>query len=98
MTFFEFVDAVNERLSSAGARPEGREAHPISWISFTRAGCLYRLRLDQPTATINLERGQGSFIVNTPTTWRQVESRPYLELESALPAVDELLLRFAPRV
>lgn len=102
MIFPEFVEAVAEHLKPTGAKVVQKlEAAPGGaawWLTFTKAGCLYRLRFDPHAATLTLEREQGSFVANSPSTWRFLDSRNPVDpgYETAMTPVEELLARFAP--
>jgi hypothetical protein len=100
LTFNSFVEAVAELLKGVRARVEQRQEDPEGaswWLSFNRASCLYRLTNDRRASTLVLEKGQGSFVPNTPPTWRVLDSRPQEDpsFESTLPLLKEMLTRFA---
>jgi hypothetical protein len=100
MIFPQFLEAVRADLQKVGARIVESSSIPgagtLWWITLSRAGCLYRIRLDQTADSVNLERGQGSFVPNAPTTWRLLEARPIPDLafEMALEGVEGVLRQF----
>lgn len=102
MTFSEFIDAAAERLKPVHGhlvqRQEFDGEGTAWWFTFTRGGMLYRMLYDRRASTLNFERGQGSFVPNSPGTWRSLEKREPQDttLETALEVVTELLERFKP--
>jgi hypothetical protein len=99
LTFNEFVDAAAELLKPVRARVEQRQEDDEGaswWVTFNRASCLYRLRIDRRVSTLLLEKGQGSFVPNSLPTWRTIDSRPQEDptFETSLLLVKEMLTRF----
>jgi hypothetical protein len=99
LTFNEFVDAAAELLKPVRARVEQRQEDDEGaswWVTFNRASCLYRIRIDRRVSTLLLEKGQGSFVPNSLPTWRTIDSRPQEDpaFETSLLLIKEMLTRF----
>ena len=104
MTFAEFIDSAAERLKPVQGRIAQRQEFSSDgaawWFTFTRAGVPYRFLYDRRASTLTLERSQGSFVPNSPGTWRALETRepPDTTLETALEIFTEVLGRFGARL
>lgn len=103
-TDFElFLGQVSDELSHCGGtllQRHSPNARAEAWdFSFRRAGCLYQVRFDGVSNTLSLEKGLGSFSVNTKPGWRPMETRELVNVSfpDALEAVRSFLSRFAPR-
>jgi hypothetical protein len=100
MTFTEFVNTAAQKLKPLQAqlveRHESESKGAVWWVAFRKAGSLYRVRFDGRAASLTLEREQGSFVPNSPSTWRLLETRQPddLSFEKALEVLDEMLERF----
>lgn len=99
LDFDRFVIEVGEQLKGVRARLEQRQESDEAtswWITFNRAACLYRLAGDRVTETVTLDRSIGSFIPNSQSTWRSLDSRPSQEpeFEAVLHVVKDILKRF----
>ena len=99
LTFHEFVDATAELLKPVRARMEQRQEEEEGaswWLTFNRASCLYRIRMDRRVSTLVLEKGQGSFVPNSLPTWRTIDSHPQEDpaFKTSLLLVQQMLTRF----
>src|SRR6266478_9180142 len=102
MSFSEFVESAGKSLADVqgrlGDRHETHEEGGPWWICFNRAPCLYRISFDPRASALILERGQGSFVPSSDSTWRLLESRPVADasFDTALAVLGDILKRFHP--
>ena len=101
MTFAEFIDAATERLKAVQGRIAQRQEFSSDGArggSPSRAPGPVPLPVRPPRQHPHAGAGAGSFVPNSPGTWRALETRepPDTALETALEIVTELLGRSAP--